>query len=206
MRTTPCGGRELAGSDFFVDFGAGPAWGRLPLRQDWQLPSSVAPALQRTLRCEGGDPPRFAIVRRGREGEIWALNERALGEGRHAMKLAHLGAVRFTEPRVHTYLHPQRRVPMEPLMAVKVNARREHMEPILAELRTRGARMQEVELQGRRVTVRAEARLAALLGFEQAIDALTAHSGQAHTWLARYEAAPALTARTSKEEEWKDCT
>lgn len=200
MHTTPGGGRELAGSDFFVDFGAGPAWGRLPLRQEWRLPAAVAPAPQRALRGEGGHPPRFAIVRRGHEGEIWALNERALGEGRHVMKLAHRGEINFKAPRVHTYLHPQRRIAMEPTMFVKVNARREHLEAVQQELRRRGARMREVELQGRRAIVRAEARLAALLGFEEAIDSLSARSAQAHTWLVRYDAASQAPAATENKE------
>jgi translation elongation factor EF-G len=76
---------------------------------------------------------------------------------------------------------------MEPLMFVKVNARREYLDPLMQALRARGARMHEVELQGRRVLLRAEARLAMLLGFEAAVLATSRQSAQVHARLVRYE-------------------
>lgn len=216
MHTTPSGGHPSTGPDLFVRFGDEPVLGRLPLRQGWQLlPEDQPPGFAPQLRQPDSRGSKFTLIQRGSQGEIWALNERALREGRQAVERAHRGAVRFGPPTVHTYLCPLRRVPMEPLMFVKVNARREHLDPILHELRARGARMQEVELQGRRVILRAEARLPALLGFEDVVLSISTHSAQVFAWLVRYEAAAqaaeigqadgptGVSSRVSKGEERK---
>ena len=191
MHTTPTGGLVPADSGFRVRYGDEPVLGRLPLHQEWAAPegSPLLPELSFTapdlLRS------RFVVVAHGSEREIRALNERALAEGQRAVRSAHGDAVRFGEPRIHTYVDPQRRLPMEPLMFVKVNARREHLDAVLQDLRGRGARMQEVEVQSRRVIVRAEVRLAALLGFDEAVQALSGRTAQVFAWLVRYEAADA---------------
>jgi hypothetical protein len=190
MHTTPLGGRPSASFDFPVRFGDESAMGRLPLRQRWQLlgdsaPASAAPPLRDTVPVRS----KFALIPQGAGGEIWALNERALREGRAAVSAGHGEGVRFGELQVHTYVDPVRRVPMEPLMFVKVNARREHLDVLLQQLRARGARMHEVELQKQRVVLRAEARLARLLGLEEAVLAVGRHSAQVFSWLVRYEPA-----------------
>lgn len=200
MHTTPEDGREPTGSDLFIRCGDEPAPGRLPLHQGWQLRSGNPPSFSpRTSVAPDRGRSKFAIIPNGRDGEIWALNERALREGRQAVTQAHRGEISFGQPRVHTYLDPLRRVPMEPLMFVKVNARREHLDAVLQELRSRGARMQEVELQGRRVILRAQARLTALLGFEDAVLVTSTHSAQVFAWLVRYEAAAATAASLIEE-------
>jgi hypothetical protein len=187
MHTTRHGGRPSASFDFPVRFGDEPALGRLLLRQQWQLLGADAAPLRDAVPAHG----RFTLVAQGAAGEIRALNERALREGRQAVEEAHRGRVAFGEPRVHSYIDPMRRVPMEPFMFVKVHARREHLDRLVQELRVRGARLHEVELQKHGVLLRAEARLAALLGLEEAVQAAVTHSARVFTWLVRYEAAAA---------------
>lgn len=193
MQTTQSGGPMPALHDPAVLSceQAGPD--RLPLRQGWKLLGDGTPKL---ALASLGDPrgvgARFTILAQGAQGaqgELRARNERALRDAREVLRNAHRGAVRFTPPRAHTWFDPVQRVTMEPLMFVKVNARREHLAGVLEELRARDARMEDVELQGREAVVRTEARLAALLGFEEAVLALSERSAHVFTWLLRYEAA-----------------
>jgi translation elongation factor EF-G len=82
---------------------------------------------------------------------------------------------------------PARRVAMEPLMFVKVYAAREHIEWVIGELRRRGARMHEVELQREQAVIRAEIRRVALPGLEQWLREHTTNSARLFSWLVRYE-------------------
>ena len=189
MQTTMTGGRQPADNDFPVRFGDEPATGRLPLRQRWQLTcpgtaTQMGPAWREPRRALA----KFILVAQGQEGEIRAVNERALADARQLVERAHHGRVRFLPAQVHTYVDPLQRVPMEPLMFVKTSAPREHLDAALRELRARGARMHEVELQGRGVLLRAEVRLRDLLGLQDAVP-----SAQVFSWLVRYE--PAHLAR-----------
>lgn len=186
MQSTMTGGRQPAANDFPVRFGDEPATGRLPLRQRWQLTCAgtamqMGPGWRQPQRARA----KFILVAQGQEGEIRALNERALGDARLVVERAHDGRVRFMPAQVHTYVDPLQRVPMEPLMFVKASAPREHLDTMLQELRARRARMHEVELQGPRAVLRAEIRLRGLLGFGDAVP-----SAQVYSWLVRYE--PAL--------------
>ncbi|GAB3757547.1 hypothetical protein GCM10028796_01850 [Ramlibacter monticola] len=185
MHTTPEGGRKP--TDFFVLRGDDLAHARMPLRQQWRVLSGAAGPLDAVGAAGNGGS--FAILARGDSGEIRALHERALVQGRVAVRDAHRGAVRFAEPVVHTYVDPLRGVSLEPLMFVKVNGRRERLDPLTQMLRSRGARVQDVELQKRRAIVRAEIPLASLLGFEEALLSGTDHSAQVFTWLVRYDLA-----------------
>jgi hypothetical protein len=176
--------------DFVFRVGDEPAGGRLPLRQRWQLVTDgVAPLHLQLTPCADAPRLKFAVITNDlRHGEIWALNERALSDGRRVIQTAHQGEVRFDAPHVHAHVDPRLRVPMEPLMFVKVNARREHMDAVLTQLRSRGARMQDVELEAGRVIVRAEALLRALIGFDAAVREIGAGSAQVFSWLVRYQA------------------
>ena len=61
----------------------------------------------------------------------------------------------------------------EPIMHVRVTARRENAAAVLRELRMRGARMLEECTRNRVFIVRSEARLEALLGLPARLDELT---------------------------------
>jgi hypothetical protein len=167
---------------------------RLPLRQSWQWPAAGQPppaSLPLSSRL-----PRYELSLADDGGEIRALDEKALEQARQVVTSTFGPALDFGTPRVHAYT--EQGVLLEPLMFVKVNARRAHLQWLVDELRGRGARMQEVELQRQRVIVRAEAWLAALLGFEQAVLAATTHSAQVSTWLVRYERTTAPGVRPSR--------
>ena len=178
--------------DFFVDFGDEPPHGRFPLRQAWRLLSggltSLAPLV---LRNAEGNRSRFAIIRQGKAGEILALNERALGEGCSAVRRSHWGEVGFSEPEIRTFLDSRGRNALEPIMRVKVNALREHLEAVTTVLGARGVRVREVQRQGRFVCLQSEARLASLLGLENQIRSLSSGSAEVACWLDRYQPAAA---------------
>jgi translation elongation factor EF-G len=143
------------------------------------------------LRSAQGDRSRFAILRQGRQGQILALNERALGEARSAVRRSHWGEVAFAEPGVRTRLDPGGRRALEPIMRVKVSALREHLDAVRQVLGARGARMLRAQRQGRYVCVQSEARLASLLGFEEEIRCVSAGSAQVACRLECYRAADA---------------
>lgn len=161
---------------------------RLPLRQGWRPPAgerakSVPPSFPASL----SKASRYQVSADACMGEIHAVNERALKEARRAVQDAHCSPVTFDAPTVYRYVDRVRGLEMEPLMFVRVNARRSHLSWLVDDLRRRDARLQEIELQKQRVIARAEARLASILGLEQAILEFTDNTAQVSTWLVRYE-------------------
>lgn len=179
-----------ADPDFFVHFGNEPAHGRWPLRQSWRLlsgaPAFVAPT---ALRNAQGNRSRFAVMRHGNEGEILGLNERALGEARHAVRSSHRGEVGFNEPEIRSLLDSRGRNALEPVMRVKVNVPRAHVDAVLRVLSARGVRVPQGQRQGGYVCLQAEARLASLLGFEDQVQSLSSGTAEVACWLERYERA-----------------
>ena len=180
--------RQHAFSDFFVHFGHEQPHERFPLRQSWRLLcgslSSLAPIV---LRNAEGNRSRFAIIRGREDGEILALNERALGEARSAVRRSHWGEVDFAAPEVRTLPGSCGRSILEPVMRVQVNALREHLDAVTKVLVARQACVLHAQLQGRYVCLRAEARLSSLLGFEDQVKRLSAGSAEVAVWLARHE-------------------
>lgn len=162
---------------------------RLPLRQGWST-AGDEPAAGVQPETSPGLPraPRYRVRTEGGAGIIHAVNERALRDARRAVRSAHRQPVAFEPPTVHRYRDTERQLELEPLMFVRVNARRAHLTVLVDDLRRRGARLQEVELQQQRVVIRAEARLASILGLEAAIHEATDNTAQVATWLVRYEA------------------
>jgi hypothetical protein len=75
----------------------------------------------------------------------------------------------------------------EPIMAVRVVGRVEHTGAIIAELRRRGTRIEEECVRGRTLILRAEAPLALLLGFPDALCAITGGTATPSIRLVRYE-------------------
>ncbi|QJR14806.1 hypothetical protein [Usitatibacter palustris] len=78
----------------------------------------------------------------------------------------------------------------EPVMNVRVVSRKEHAAAILAEVRRRGARVDEECIRGRTYLLRAEAPLALLLGLPAALDRLTGGGADSAIRLARYAPLP----------------
>ena len=74
----------------------------------------------------------------------------------------------------------------QPIMAVRVVARVEHIGPIISELRRRGTHIQEECVRGRTLILRAEAPLAVLLGLPEALHGLTDGTATHSIRLVRY--------------------
>src|SRR5688572_25104172 len=114
---------------------------------------------------------------------IFAANEAALQEPRRILHEVYGDLVEVRDPKV-------RRIPgsplREPIMQIRITARRENAPALLAELRKRGARLLDESSHSRVYVVRAEAPLAALLGLPARIDTLTSGLGMHSIRLVRY--------------------
>jgi hypothetical protein len=101
---------------------------------------------------------------------IFAAHEDALEAPRRILHDVYGDFVEVRSPRVR--LMPGEPA-HEPVMHVRVTARREHDLAVLRELRNRGARILEECTRNRVFIVRAEATLASLLGLPARLEALT---------------------------------
>ncbi len=161
---------------------------RLPLRQGWRTTGDEPAAFEQQPQAAWlFGAPRFAVTTEGREGEVRAINEKVLKEARGRIQQAHANAVLFEPPAVCTWVDEGRGVEMEPLMSIRLNARRVHHQMLVDELRSRDARLQEVELQKHHAVIRGEAPLAAILGLEDAVMEATGDTTLVVIWLARYQ-------------------
>lgn len=158
----------------------------LPVRQRWRaaLPLPQPPE-SGPLACAR----RFIVLAEPGGGEIRAACERTLAQGRAALAGAMPPgtALAFGEAEAHRFVDAHSGLPMEPLMFVRVDAPLAHWQPLAQDLRSRGARLQEVELQARRSVLRAQAELGRLLGFSDAAAAATDGDVHVSMWLARYQ-------------------
>ena len=165
----------------------------LPLRQRWRaalpLPQPPEPG---PLSCAR----RFIVLVEPGGGEIRAACERTLAQGRAALAQAMPAgtALAFGEAEAHRFVDAISGMPMEPLMFVRVDAPLARWQPLAQDLRSRGARLQEVELQRQRTVLRAQAWLGPLLGFSEAAAGATDGDVHVSMWLARYE--PAVGTRS----------
>lgn len=154
-------------------------------------------------------PGSYLVVCERDGGLIYAANERALVEAWEEIAAVHGNAVIGGEPQVHRMHDAASGAAVEPLMFVRLKVARGFAAAIIDGLERRGARIIEKNLRGVQSVIRAEARLADLLGFEAAVQALTHGAATVWIWLLRYEeaaqdAAPRANARPSaarREEE-----
>jgi hypothetical protein len=116
---------------------------------------------------------------------ILAANEGALEEPRRILRAMYGDFVEVRDSRVR-YLPG----PHEPIMHVRITARRDNAPAILRELRNRGARLLEECTRNRVYIVRAGARLATLLGLPARLDEITEGLAMHSVRLIRY--APVL--------------
>lgn len=114
---------------------------------------------------------------------LFAANEEALEDPTRILRDLYGDFVEVRPPRA-------RIIPgnpaQQPIMNVRVTARTEHSVAILAELRSRAARIVEECVRGRTFIVRAEAPLALLIGFPARLAALTGGSAHPAIRLLRY--------------------
>ena len=116
---------------------------------------------------------------------ILAANEDALEEPRRILREMYGDFVEVRDPRVRYMPGPH-----EPIMHVRITAKRDNAPAILRELRNRGARLLEECTRNRVYVVRAEARLATLLGLPARLDEITVGLAMHSIRLIRY--APVL--------------
>ena len=159
----------------------------LPLRQ-WVKPSgdAVLTFARRGLLDWLSRPDKFLITSCGTGGQILAAGEAALADAQAVLRQAYGALISFGEPTVHSYLDPATSTRMVPTMFLRLAAPRDHAPALLQRLKERGANLQEVELEAGRAVMRAEIRLADLLGFERELEELTGDAAQVLCWLLRY--------------------
>ena len=101
---------------------------------------------------------------------IFAAHEEALEAPRRILREVYGDFVEVRQPKVR-YMPGE--PAHEPVMHVRVTARREHASALVAELRRRGARLLEECTRARLFILRAQAPLAALLGLPARLDEIT---------------------------------
>jgi hypothetical protein len=121
---------------------------------------------------------------------IFAANEDALQTPVRVLKDMYGDFVDVRRPKVRVV---PGNPPQEPIMHVRISMRTDYSMGVLAELRTRGARIVEQCIRGRVVILRAEAPLASLLGLPSRLDAMTDGTAAQSIRLLRYAPVPAPT-------------
>lgn len=157
---------------------------RMPLAQTWQSGSHLA-ILPMPRQLRAGRSRRSQLVLEPGGGCIYAAHEGALRKARHAVERLHAGQVRFEPPIVRTYVHPADGV-MVPLMFVKAVTQQADYAAVIANLRSRRARLHEIEMRRDGLVIRAQVRLADLLGFEDAVCQVARAPVRVASWLVRY--------------------
>ena len=114
---------------------------------------------------------------------IFAANEDVLEAPRRILREIYGDFVEVRQPQVR-YIPGE--PPQEPLMSVRITVRAESLGRVLAELRSRSARIIEQCIRGRIVIVRAEAPLADLLGLPARLADITDGTATHSIRLLRY--------------------
>lgn len=118
---------------------------------------------------------------------IFAAHEDALERPVQLLRDLYGDGVEVRRPKVR-YLPGE--PPHEPIMHVRVVARRDHADAVVRELRRRDARIVEQCLRDRVAIVRAEAPLAVLLGLPALLDVMTGGNAAVAIRLLRYAPLP----------------
>lgn len=132
-------------------------------------------------------PDRYLVVCEGRGGCIYAADESMLDEARQVIREAHGDKVVMRPPLIHTYVDPAIEAVVEPVMFLRIKTPDVHAPAVLRELDRRATRMLEQDHQRRDLVVRAEGRLADLMGLARAIEVITGGSAVLWNWLDRYD-------------------
>lgn len=158
-----------------------------PLRQSL-LPSAKGLAIfaKRGLVEWLSRPDRYLIVCEGRGGRIYAANEASLEEAQQVIKDAYRDQVISRAPEIYTFVDPRLDALVEPIMFLRLKSPRGYATALLEELDRRRASIKEEYLQRYHVVIRAEARLADLMGYSKATLTMTNGSAVIWSWLLRY--------------------
>ena len=119
--------------------------------------------------------------------KILASNEEALAPPRDVIRQIHDEDVEIDEPQVRL-LYGE--VVQEPIMWVRARSERTFTEAVIHELITREAQIEEVDWLAALPVVRAWAPLRRLLGYSQALAALSQDTAELYTVLSHYAPLP----------------
>jgi hypothetical protein len=140
-----------------------------PLRQSLSVDAQKLASLRESGATEWlSKPERHLLVDDGKQFTLCAANEQALDEATPLVAAALGASARFDAPHAHCAL-------------------RAHDARVREELHRRGARVVEEDVQSDRIVVRAEARLADLIGYTKFLREATNESAELWSWLVRYE-------------------
>jgi hypothetical protein len=134
--------------------------------------------------------PRFeeaALEPSERGLKILATNEAALAQPGEVIRQIHAEHVMLEAPQVRL-LYGE--TVQEPIMWVRAGAARAYTEAVVHDLLTRGAEIVEVDWMAALPVVRARAPLRQLLGYAQALAALSQDTAELRTWLSHYAPVP----------------
>ena len=114
---------------------------------------------------------------------ILAAHEDALSDCVRTLEEIYADRLEVREPAVR--LIPGEPV-QQPVMNVRVRARRDHAGAVLRELRSRDVSITEQSLQSRELTIRGTAPLADLIGLPRALSEITEGTATHWIWLSHY--------------------
>jgi hypothetical protein len=159
----------------------------LPLRQAVVAKGDAALVFARQGLLDGlSRPDRYHVVGHGNGGQILAASEFALAEAQVVLRQAYGDLVTFGVATVHTYVDAEAGGLMVPVLFLRVDAPRCHMQELLDLLEARAARMKEVDVRRDRVVLRAEAEFSRALDLQRRVHALTDGSAHFLSWLLGY--------------------
>lgn len=115
---------------------------------------------------------------------VHAENEEALERPAQVLRDIYKEALRVSPPKVR-YLSLDRQR-YEPIMLLRVRVADHDLRAVYADLATRDAAILEADFSRGECVLRAEVPLRKLLGYAQALAAMTRGTGQHWTWLDRY--------------------
>ncbi len=131
-------------------------------------------------------PERYIFVCEGRGGRIYATNEASLEEARQVLRDVHGDQVVAREPEIHTFVDHELDALVEPIMFLRLKSPRAYATLLRDELDRRRADVREENLQRHDVVIRAEMRLADLMGYSTAALEMSNGSVVIWNWLLRY--------------------
>ncbi len=166
----------------------GRALERYPLRQALSVSYQKLASLRENAATEWiSKPDHYLLVDDGEQLNLCAANEQALEEATPLVAAALGASARFGTPRAHCAVRGHDGARLQPVMYVRVQVPRAHAAHVREELARRGARLVEADPQGDRFVLRAEAPLAALIGYRKFLQDTTNARFELWSWLARYE-------------------
>ncbi|WP_350308480.1 hypothetical protein [Acidovorax cavernicola] len=131
-------------------------------------------------------PDQYLFICEGRGGQIYASNEASLEEAQQLIRDAHGDQIVSREPEIHTFVDPELDAVVEPIMFLRLKSPRAYATVLRDELDRRRADVKEEDLQRHDVVIRAEVRLADLMGYAKEALAMSNGSVVIWNWLLRY--------------------